>query len=728
MILIASPSPLEEAEKRVLRAAVARRALQDKVQLSSQATSAHEGPVVRLGTSVPPIQTSWTDAVTCSPREMVTRPDAMTQLDRALRKAAASLELGGPLPSPRNSARCAESRSSTLDQIRGWQTSKVKTVYLDLETQGDIKKLHHSQRRLLSLALHTPEAGETLLIDEELLDGPWPELIEALQFFDLAAHNGKFDLATLCIMLSCEPDTLKLAYDTLLMHYVKYPAASTHRLKDLLYQYLGIEDWGFPDSQMANLAAVDRRQLWRYNALDAINGAQLLEILLGELWTAAEKKSLRVRMAASELLQWMEPKGIGFDADYTRTELHEVLTTRADQLRIECVAMAHTVLGSTRIVYKQRSRTVKDPETGEKQRTVWKEPVEQPYEFNPGSHQQVKALYAKAGKPLSGTAKEVLEPRAVKGDVFAETLLKWRRTAKQLDAFVDPLLEKCSTVLGPTLLFPSYKIHGTKSSRLSAEGPNIHQIPRDPAIRRAFPARAPDRRVVEVDYGQGELRVIAAEANDSWLLELFHNPAVDIFTQMLPVIFPGINVSALSTQEKKELRAKLKGVVYGLNFGRGAMAIAHEIGSTAVEAKRIIDTFFANASAVALWRQNVMRQAKKGLPLVTRFGSRFHFEVVTAENLKAVERSALSHLPQGNLSDMNLLSAVQTRTYIKDSGRDWYIAALVHDACILDVPEADAEEAAEVVSGFMTGIAKRVYPEVPFTVDAKFGQNWADTA
>lgn len=591
---------------------------------------------------------------------------------------------------------------------------------IDIETQGDIKQLHHSQRRLLSVALCFPDSDQTFVIPEEALQESWPELLELLSHFRLIAHHGKFDLATLCIMLGAEPDALELYADTLLMHYVLYPAGRNHGLKALLYQYLGWTDWSdelFPD--MSNLAASDRDALYEYNAIDAIGTGHLYFILASEFEDNSDaQRSLRVRMKASELFQWMEPQGMGFDVHYARGELAERLTTLAENYRIECTEMAHRVVGRTKIVKKRR----------QKKGEVYFEDVEVDREFNPGSWQQILEVYEAAGIPLPDTSADTLTARVADGDMFAQTLLDWRHVQKQLTAFVRPLVAKTSMVLGTPLLFPSYKIHGTRSSRLSAENPNVQQMPRDPAIRKAFVARGEDRLLAEVDYGQGELRVIAAVANDPWLLELFHNPAVDVFDQMLPTVFPKINFENIDKAQKKELRAKLKGVVYGLNFGRGAAAIALAINSSVQEAQRIIDTFFDNASGVAVWRDQVMKDAVRGEPILTRFGSRFHYEVVTPMNRKDVQRSALSHCPQGNLSDMNLLSACRMRQHIKDKQRPWNIAALVHDAVILDVPKDDAEEAAALMAEYMQGTAKTVFPEVPFATDAKFGKSWAETA
>lgn len=691
--------------------------------------------LIRLGTSSP-VSSCTSQMTTYSLRELETRPDAVSMMTRILTTAS---WIGLRPTSSEMSTRwiLAKTRMEVLQWVMSLPPGS--TIYLDVETQGDVSLLHPSQRRLLSLALSTKVRGfvtppkekhATLVVPEELLQESWPELIDTLGAHELGAHNGKFDLSTLCLRLGAALDDLRLSYDTLLMHYVLHPAAGSHKLKDLVYSYFGVEDWGFPDAVMKDLASQPRDELYTYNALDAIHGKKLLGPLHNELQQDPDARySLRVRMHASELFQWMEPQGIGFDVFYVRDTLQETLSTRAEQARGELAEMAHRVLPRTRTVHKQRSKTTKDPDTGEKHRAVWKEPVEQDYEFNPGSPQQLLKLYQAGGITLPDTSKQTMEYRMVKeGDTFAEMLLSWRKTSKQLTAFVTPLLERANDVLGPTLLFPSYKIHGTKSSRLSAEHPNVQQMPRDPAIRRAFRARGEDRLLVEVDYGQGELRVIAAEAEDEWLLSLFRNPEVDVFTQMLPVVFPRIDFTSIGKDRLKELRAKLKGVIYGLNFGRGAAAIAHEIGSTVQEAKRIIDTFFAHAVGVGQWRSSIMYKAVYRQPIRTRLGSRFQFEVITPENMKSVQRSALSHVPQGNLSDMNLLSACRVRHHIKDHGKDWYIAALVHDANLLDVPKDEASDAAHVVSSIMESTAKATFPEVPFAVDAKYGYTWADTA
>src|SRR5690606_29988290 len=155
-------------------------------------------------------------------------------------------------------------------------------------------------------------------------------------------------------------------------------------------------------------------------------------------------------------------------------------------------------------------------------------------------------------------------------------------------------------------------IHGTVTGRLSSENPNIQNIPRDKRLRKMFVPYAEDSRLLPVDMSKAELRIIAAEANHPCLPEIFHNPAGDGFSPLLPDVFPSVDFDTIDAAEKKELRAKLKGVIYGLNFGRGAAAIAQAIGSSTAEAQRIIDLFFRNGARIGPWREWVISTVHTG--------------------------------------------------------------------------------------------------------------------
>lgn len=626
------------------------------------------------------------------------------------------------------------SRSEALEWLNTLLSdSDDHRLYVDIETQGDIKKLHHSQRELLCVGLHNPHQG-TMVIPRDVLAGePFTALIPYLQNFQLIAHNGKFDLPTLGFGLGGDERSLDLWFDTQLAHYVLQPGSGEHALEPLAVRYFAAEPWDiFTLPQKINLAAQDPIAVQKYNALDVQYGWKLAELFQPLIEGDEKAKWLfdNVIMRASAFFQKREPYGIGFDPDYTRSELAEILDIEADRRRKALVEMAHQILPRTRMQMRQRSKTTKDPVTGEKVRETWKEPVEVPFEFNPGSWQQVLKFYEAVGIELKDTNEKTLAPRAERGDQFAKELLAYRSVTKELSTYVTALLDKANDVLGDERprLFTTFKIHGTLTGRLSSENPNVQNIPRKKALRRPFVPYRSGRVLVQVDMSQAELRVIAALAGDPYLLELFHNPDVDIFTQMLPDVFPSIDFTTAAPAVVKEARAKLKGVIYGLNFGRGARAISLDIGAPLAEGQRIIDTFFTNAARVPAWRQEIIRAVHVGPPLVTRFGRYYQNELVTGRNKGEVERSALSFYPQSHSSDINLLSACDAQDAIEAQRRDWHIVALVHDAITIDCPEDEAEGAAQLLGDCLIQTAKKYIPECPFAVDAQWGLTWAETS
>jgi len=671
-------------------------------------------PLVTLGTftEVPGI-------ATLSQPQIRSRADALTMLTSAFRLAWQQ-ETGRLRPHP-----TGEHRVLTGPQATAWVAERRnRPVVVDIETHGDISRLHHSERLLLCVGLC--DGTETVVVDgEELGDGrDYARFLHELSHLKLIAHNGKFDLPVLA-QGADEGTDLKLHHDTLLMHYALFPAAGEHGLKPLCKHRFGAPDWDNHGHDMRDLGSMDRAALRLYNAFDVQWTWRLFEHLVPMVESHEHKDRLYrgVLIRASNALQQIEPRGIGYDRDYAE-RLYTDLGVLADRQRADLVAEAHALSPGVAWPWaKEGGRLARDAD-GEKYR-----------EFNPGSPKQIKDLYAAQGVKLDKTDEYVMSRRAEKGDAFAEKLLAWRGTTKLRSTYVVSLLDKAKALPGMERprVYPSYLIHGTSTGRLSSSHPNIQNIPRTkqdgtPSIRRMFVPTSADRLLVQVDYSQAELRVMAVLAGDPWLSEIFSNPKVDIFNQMMPSAFPDADIDAWGPDEAKNNRAKLKGVIYGLSFGRRAPAIADALRMPVAEAQRIIDNYLASAAKVAEWREEVSRKAVHGIPLVSPFGRHFQHEVVTPRGKDDVVRKALSFLPQSTASDICLRAACRIIEEQEESGGDWNVVALVHDAITVDVPAYEAEDAAKYVSEHMVRSARDTFPDLPFAVEAKYGDDWAKTS
>jgi DNA polymerase-1 len=209
------------------------------------------------------------------------------------------------------------------------------------------------------------------------------------------------------------------------------------------------------------------------------------------------------------MLQYVEPRGLGFDIPYSQ-EL-------ADQYQGE------------REDLERGLPEVCDPEAKGKHLRV-------PHKLNVDSPDQVQKYYRDAGIDLENTEADtlrgLLDNGVLRPDVHATTqlILDIRAITKMDGTFVTGL-RKRTTAEGT--VHPSFLIHGTTSGRLSARNPNSQNIPRAEQIKRQFIARSEDRILVGVDMSQAELRVLTWLAKEELTRDIFNDPSRDLFVELV---------------------------------------------------------------------------------------------------------------------------------------------------------------------------------------------------
>lgn len=244
--------------------------------------------------------------------------------------------------------------------------------------------------------------------------------------------------------------------------------------------------------------------------------------------------------------------------------------------------------------------------------------------------------------------------------------------------------------------------------------------------------------ILNVDLSQAELRVMAIMSGDPWMIGALQEGAGDFFkNHLLPVAFP-VQVATYGSVEAweaadpvdfKERRTQCKAVMYGLAFGRGAVAIGREIGQPTHVAQGIIDALFHNAPQFLAWRQRIERAAIDPADrdfLVSPFGRRYQREVITSSKQEAaVKREALSFLPQSTASDICLTTAIRIDEELERNG--FYIFNVVHDAIMMRGDSGRVDEIGRFVGRSLaeTGLAV-LGDAVPFLSDYSYGRSWAD--
>lgn len=562
-------------------------------------------------------------------------------------------------------------------------------LVVDIEVAGDVRTDLPWETPLLSVAVYD---GEHLYV----LTPEWIEEhgLAWLGRHNLITWNGRFDIRTLNHQLGLD---LKVGDDGLLMYYAMNHGAKTKGLKPLAQKLLGAEEWevGLKKYTVggAHYENIPKDLLYSYNAADVVHTWRLWSLLSSQLddnSTAVYRRLLDI----SELLGDVEDNGIGVDVDYFH-DLSMSLGEKADRLREQ--------LGGV----------------------------------NPNSPKQVKEYFASLGHEISGTSEEILKDlQAVLAEddparKFVDDLLEYRGTVKMRSTYAEGMLTRTRG----NIVYPSYSAHGTTTGRLSSSGPNIQNLPRGPLIRTGIVPSTPGNILVENDYSQAELRTIAELSNDPKMIAAFQPGQPDFFDTLMPSIYPSMFGSVDDFRAYKEadgihakdLRAAVKGVVYGLNYGRGARAIAKAIGLPVEDVDEIIRNYFEAYPDLARWRDEIAQAitdpAYSHL-LTTPFGRTFQSEVVTGRNWNSVRNAALAFPVQSTANDICLDAAMQVNRQAEEFGAR--IRALVHDAILLECPPETAGDLARMVSYEMTESAARVFTRVPFETDAMEGLTWQE--
>lgn len=265
-------------------------------------------------------------------------------------------------------------------------------------------------------------------------------------------------------------------------------------------------------------------------------------------------------------------------------------------------------------------------------------------------------------------------------------------------------------------VYTTYLLHGTTSGRLASRNPNLQNIVRDKAIRRQFAVSKPENILIQADFKQAEGRVITTLAQDPYLRDIFSNPEVDMFNELSDQLYG-------KGRWGKEERVRTKAFFYGLSYGREAYSIALEYKMPVSEAERRLRDFMSLIPATAAWQQEVRERVLNGEDLVTPFGRRRRFWLITEQNQKDVLNEALSFLPQSTSSDICLSAFTRLRPMLRGLG---FIRLTIHDALVVECPEQLRDRVAAVLVDEMEKAGRDYTDYVPFVTDVSFGKSWGD--
>ena len=348
-------------------------------------------------------------------------------------------------------------------------------------------------------------------------------------------------------------------------------------------------------------------------------------------------------------------------------------------------------------------------------------------EFNINSTQQFgKILFDKLGLPPVKKTKtgystnaEVLEKLRDKHPIV-EVVLDYRQLAKLNSTYVEGLTK----VIAPDgRIHTSFQNTVTATGRLSSTEPNLQNIPvrteLGAELRKMFVA--PQGKVlVDADYSQIELRLLAHIADDAHMLQAFRD-GEDIHRRTASQVL-GIPASQVTPQQRSSAKAINFGIVYGIS----AFSLSQDIHVSVPQAKAYIDAYLANFSGVAKYMTDIVEFAREHGYVETLYHRRRELGDIRSSNHNAREgakRIALNTPIQGTAADIIKLAMVRVHRRLEQEGLQAKLILQVHDELMVECPPQEEEQVKKLLKEEMEHAADL---KVKLEVDVHSGKNWLE--
>ncbi|MBR6782296.1 MAG: DNA polymerase I [Clostridia bacterium] len=316
------------------------------------------------------------------------------------------------------------------------------------------------------------------------------------------------------------------------------------------------------------------------------------------------------------------------------------------------------------------------------------------------------------------TSAEVLE-KLKKYHPIIEDILEYRQVTKLKSTYVDGLL-KVADEQG--FVHTTFKQTGTATGRLSSAEPNLQNIPirteLGRELRKFFIPTAEGRVLIDADYSQIELRLLADIAGDTAMREAFVS-GFDIHTDTASRVF-GVDKDHVTV----ELRKKAKAINFGIMYGMGEHSLSEDLHISRAEAKSYIDSYLNSYPDINRYLDEIIKTAYEQGYVTTKLGRRRFIPELAESNKirkKFGERVAMNSPIQGTAADIMKIAMIRVHDRLTKSGLDVKLILQVHDELILESSAAHAEAAMALLCEEMENA---VTLSVPLDAEAHIGANW----
>lgn len=572
-----------------------------------------------------------------------------------------------------------------------------KSVCFDTETT-DINALHadlvgmsfsYKEREAYYVAVPKNREEAQVVVDEfkPFFESPTIEKI---------AHNMKYDIQ---VLHRYGVQFAGPLFDTMIAHYLIQPESKQGM--DFLAEYylnytpISIETLiGKKGKGQGNMGDLPPEAISDYACEDADITFQLKQLFGPQIEKDHLKKLFyEMEMPLVSVLAEMEEEGVAIDIPHLEAYSKQLAEeTAALEIRIkELAGMDFNVdspkqLGDVLFEHMKISSKAKKTKTGQ---------------------------YA--------TSEDILQQHKNDHEIIP-CILDYRQMKKLKSTYVDPLPTMKDPIDGR--VHTSYMQTITATGRLSSNNPNLQNIPirseRGKEIRRAFIARSEDFQLMSADYSQIELRIIAALANDTNMIQAFKDK-LDIHRATAAKVFH-VDLEEVT----KDQRSAAKAVNFGIIYGQSAFGLSQNLGISRTEAKQIIDSYFAQYSTIKTYMDKAVKDARENGYVETIMQRRRYLPDINSANAVVrgfAERNAVNAPIQGSAADIVKLAMVAVNKAMKEAKVQSKMILQVHDELVFDVHKDEQEIMKALVKEAMENAIQLA---VPMEVEMELADNWLD--
>ena len=535
----------------------------------------------------------------------------------------------------------------------------------------------------------------------------------------LVAHNRPFDhLFTKVITgvsMSNTDDSMVAAY--------LCDENQAKGLKALAFKHLGWMEYADTVKELTSVdhdfSKIPLEELGKYNALDAAASLHVFNYFYKKIKDTPQEGLYKFLIEVQDMYTDASMNGISVDLEYI-AEYRTKLTAERNKL-LEEIYKYPEIEKAKRVVYALENGFLNKEQFLSEGKVVLVGPIPSKVDVD---YEITKPRHLLA---LLSVLNLVPSERTEKGGISL--------AAKTLEGIDHPIIDKFklvkkySTILNTFIkgfkeniksdekAHPYFHLCGTVTGRTSCDKPNLQQIPRDKEIKNFF--YAPEGyRLVQFDFAQAEVRVIASLANDENLIKAI-TAGADMHKEVAAFMFNKA-VEDITSEERQAAKTLNFGVIYGMS----AKALSGNLNIPEEEAAEKLSLYMSRFSGVKKWIMETHDYVRRNGTVTTPLSRTRHLPEVFLPDRYAVSsalRQAQNSPIQATASDLNLWLLLYVHKKLNKEKSSFLVS--VHDSGVYMVHESYVEEFKEVLNAGITELNSRfTFLKVPMKIDVSIAE------